>query len=344
MKIALRIASVAIAIVALAFVFAALWSRTPVDVDRSTPDPAVVHANAVSKSAFTFSEGYFEKDGHSLHYVEAGEGEAILFLHGFPSYWLSFITQMEELKADYRVIAIDGLGAGRSDAPLKTEPYELQAMAEHVLALLDHLAIQNVHLVGHDWGAGFAFGLAQQNPERVLSVTGVGAPSQIALVEALSRDPAARERAAYVERLKSANPILIVATGGHKRVWSGAYEPLVNAGHMSPELGKLFRDATGNPRRLNAHINWYRANLPKPDEVTEASYWPSSSARLEMPAQLIWGDADRVFSPSYAALMQESSDDLTELELRGAGHWPHFERSEEVTRAIRAVIERERAD
>ncbi|MEM6267276.1 MAG: alpha/beta hydrolase [Pseudomonadota bacterium] len=344
MRITLRLSLAAIALVAMVAVFALLWSQTPVSVDREARDPAVIHANAVGNVAVPFSEGYFEKDDITLHYVEAGEGETILFLHGFPSYWLSFIEQMEALKTDYRVIAIDGLGAGRSDAPIETEPYRLEQMSNHVLALLDHLSVKQVHLVGHDWGAGLAFGLAQRHPERVISVTGLSAPSQAALTEAMLRDPKARARMKYIERLKEANPLLILATGGHKRVWSGAYQPLVEAGYMSPKQGQLFREATGDPRRLNAHINWYRANLPSPNAITQTSYWPSRSATLDMPAQIIWGDADPVFSPSYAILMQESSADLALLELAGVGHWPHFERSHDVTNAIRALIERENAD
>lgn len=335
----MRLGAIVLALVAGAALAAFGWSRWPISVERQSPDPAVTYANAAGDPAAGFTEGYFAYDGLTLHYVEAGQGETILFLHGFPSYWPSFIKQMEALKADYRVIAIDGLGAGRSDAPLDQDRYRLEAMSAHVLALLNHLSVERVHLVGHDWGAGLAFALAQGYPQRVRSVTGIGAPPQTVLVEALERDPATRRRAAYVERLKRASPVLILATGGQNRVWDGAYEPLVRSGAMQPELGALFREATGDPKRLDAQINWYRANLPAPDAIVDDSYWPRRDARLSGPAQIIWGDRDRVFSDSYVALMRERSTDLTALEMEDTGHWPHVERAEAVTQAIRQLIE-----
>lgn len=330
----------AVAFVTLAGIVIGLWwGRIPVEVDRTQPDSALTYLNADERMSGRVREGYVEYGGNTVHYVEAGSGEAVLFLHGFPSYWFSFARQIEALADDHRVIAIDGLGAGRSDAPLDEADYRLEEMAEHVFALLDELDVEQVHLVGHDWGAAFAFGLAQRFPERVSSVTGIGAPPQEVLVDALAQSPAIQERAAYIERLKSANPLLIVVTGGHRRVWTGAYQPLVEAGFMTAEEGALFRAATGDPRRLNAHINWYRSNVPKPDSIKAASYWPSKGARLTMPALLVWGSDDRVFDPLYAALFAKRGDSVRMLEIDGVGHWPHFERPDEVTDAIRETIE-----
>lgn len=319
--------------------FVLKWASTPVRPDTHSPDPAVSFANSHSADGPNYSEAYHSYRGNSLHYVEAGEGDLVLFLHGFPSYWLSSIRQMDALKGRYRVVAVDGLGAGRSDAPLAAEHYSLERMSAHIIRLVDDLGADTVHLVGHDWGAAFAFGLAQRYPERVLSVTGISAPPLNVLLDSFATDPAAASRTAYIERLKRANPVLIVATGGHRRVWTGAYEPLVSAGHMTEQEGALFRKATGDPRRINAHINWYRANIPAPADVTEQSFWPSRTARLTMPAQLIWGKNDRIFAPAYAERMAALADDIRLLPLDDVGHWPHFERSRDVAAAVEALIE-----
>ena len=66
-----------------------------VDSDTASEDPAVVYANRVTKTDSAYREGYFEYEGLRLHYVEAGEGDLVIFYHGFPSYWLSFLDQME---------------------------------------------------------------------------------------------------------------------------------------------------------------------------------------------------------------------------------------------------------
>lgn len=320
----------------LAF-FALIWVKIPISAVASEPDPAVVHANRSDKGAH-YTSSYFEHDGRTLHYVEAGEGELVLFLHGFPSYWFSFIRQMDALKDNYRVVAIDGLGAGKSDAPRNVEAYKLENMAAHLDALIDHLDGGKIHIVGHDWGSTFAFGFAQRYPDRVASVTGLSAPPQNVLLNLMQLDSSARQTSAYIERLKQANPVLIVAMGADKRVWTGAYEPLVKKGLLTSEDGDLFRKATGNPKRIDAHINWYRANIPAFDSIKDTDFWPSRNARLTMPAQIIWGQDDRVFASEYAEATKANADNIQMLSLPGIGHWPHVENPETVTRAIEKLI------
>ncbi|GAB5483415.1 MAG: epoxide hydrolase EphM [Parasphingorhabdus sp.] len=320
----------------LAF-FAVIWMKIPVSVDVSEPDQAVMHSN-MTGTGVPYSSSYFAYGDHTLHYVEAGEGELILFLHGFPSYWFSFIRQMDALKQDYHVVAIDGLGAGKSDAPHDVDAYRLENMAAHLNALIDHLDAEKVHIVGHDWGSTFAFGFAQRYPDRVASVTGLSAPPQNVLLGLMQRDSSLRQTSAYIDRLKQANPLLIKALGGDKRVWTGAYEPLIKKGFLTPEEGELFREATGNPKRIDAHINWYRANIPSFGAIEDADFWPDQKTRVTVPAQIIWGQDDRVFAKEYAEATKASSDDMQILSLTDVGHWPHVERTETVTRAIKKLI------
>ena len=316
---------------------AVIWVKIPVSADVSEPDPAVVHANMAGKGA-SYSSSYFEHDGRTLHYVEAGEGELVLFLHGFPSYWFSFIRQMDALKDNYRGVAIDGLGAGKSDAPQDVGAYKLENMSAHLDALIEHLDGGKIHIVGHDWGSTFAFGFAQRYPDRVASVTGLSAPPQNVLLNLMQRYSSARRTSAYIERLNQANPVLIVAIGADRRVWTGVYESLLKQDLLTPEEAELFREATGKPKRIDAHINWYRANIPSFNAIKDADFWPNRKARLTMPAQIIWGQDDRVFTKEYAETTQEYSDDIQVLSLPGVGHWPHVERSEKVTQAIEKLI------
>lgn len=333
-RAALVSASLALAVAAI------LWlAARPLDAGPGAPDPAVTYLNGADRMAGALSEGYFDRAGPTLHYVTAGSGETIVFLHGFPSNWFSFARQIEAISPRYRVIAIDGLGAGRSAAPGNLQAYQLGTMSRQLIALLDHLGAERVHLVGHDWGAAFAFGLAQAYPQRVLSVTGIAAPPQNVLLEALAEDPVVRQQASYIERLKAANLALVALSAPRERAWKGAYEPLVKTGALSAVEGQLFRQAVRDPRRINAHINWYRANIPAPDEISAGSFWPSRGARLSMPALFIWGSQDRVFNPAYAQRTSRLSADLRRLEIPGAGHWPHVERPDLVTRAIQDLID-----
>ncbi|MEM7662649.1 MAG: alpha/beta hydrolase [Pseudomonadota bacterium] len=328
------------AILAAAICFAGLviWSNLPVRTDRTTPDPGLLYLNNRSPEAPPLEEAYFEHKGQSLHYVEAGDGEVVLFLHGFPSYWYSFARQIDDMRADYRVIAIDGLAAGRSDAPFETEPYKLEAMSEHIHALLDDLAVEKAHLVGHDWGAALVFGFAQRYPERVATVTGISSPPQNILLQLMETNPRQQETSAYVERFKRANPILLLALRIPQRIWKEPYSRHVERGLLSEEEGNLFRDALASPKRIHAHINWYRANIPPYEDITEQDYWPGKNASIDVPALLIWGKSDNLFEPEFIDLMLASSANLEVVQFDDVGHWPHLAQAKTVTTKIREMI------
>ena len=100
------------------------------------------------------------------------------------------------------------------------------------------------------------------------------------------------------------------------------------------KAGKDYKDIQENLRRIDRHINWYRANLPSPDAIAETDYWPSREARLEVPTLLIWGNDDTIFDPAFIALMEASATNLTVLRLDGVGHAPQFEATSTVNEAL----------
>lgn len=311
-----------------------LWAIQPISIDREQPDPAVEFLASRVTDEIRYREGFFEHGSTTLHYVEVGTGETIVFLHGFPSFWLSLVRQIEYFSNNYRVIAVDGLGAGKSDAPSDVDLYKLEAMSAHLGALMDHVGEEQFHLVGHDWGSAFAIGFAQRYPQRVLSVTGISAPAVNASLYALESDAKARESAAYVEQFKQANPLLLIALRAGDAIYDGAYRPLVDDEKLLPEEGALFRNATSNPKRINSHINWYRANIPHPDELKESDFWPSRDARVEMPALYIWGEDDPIYNQVATDRILTLSDQGRILIFPEIGHWPHVRKAGEVNVAI----------
>jgi len=116
----------------------------------------------------------FKSDGLNLAYVDEGEGEPILLIHGFASNiavnWRE-TSWIETLVADgRRVIALDNRGHGRSDKLYEPERYGAPAMAEDACRLLNHLGIERADVLGYSMGARIAVFLALRHPERVRSV------------------------------------------------------------------------------------------------------------------------------------------------------------------------------
>ncbi|XP_022155259.1 uncharacterized protein LOC111022400 [Momordica charantia] len=107
-------------------------------------------------------------NGITIHVASVGSGPAVLLLHGFPELWYSWRHQLLFLASKgYRAIAPDLRGFGDSDAPPSPSSYTPLHIVGDLVALLDHLGIDLVFLVGHDWGAMMAWHFCLLRPDRV---------------------------------------------------------------------------------------------------------------------------------------------------------------------------------
>lgn len=111
------------------------------------------------------SHRFVDVAGVRLHVTEAGSGEAVLMLHGFPQHWWEYRDVIPALAQKYRVICPDLRGAGESDAP--PTGYDRETLLGDVTGLLDALELDRVHLLTHDWSGILGFLLCLRNPERV---------------------------------------------------------------------------------------------------------------------------------------------------------------------------------
>ena len=111
----------------------------------------------------------------TLHYVAAGHGDAVVLLHGWPETWYMWRHIIPDLSQRYTVIAPDLRGIGDSSRPLTG--YDTKTMANDIYLLLkEHLAIDHIFLIGHDWGGPTAFALALAHPEMVRNLTFLDVP------------------------------------------------------------------------------------------------------------------------------------------------------------------------
>lgn len=134
------------------------------------------------RSDFPFESKYIDVFGSKIHYIEEGEGEAVLFLHGNPTcnyLWRNIIPYMSD-KA--RCIAPDLIGMGKSDKP--DIQYGFEDSYRYLLEFIEKMELKNITLVVHDWGSGLGFHYATQNPENVRA---------IAFMESLHDMPALNE-------------------------------------------------------------------------------------------------------------------------------------------------------
>ncbi|KAF7811319.1 Epoxide hydrolase [Senna tora] len=118
-----------------------------------------------------------EVNGIKMHVAEKGEGPVVLFLHGFPDLWYSWRHQIVSLSArGYRAVAPDLRGYGDTDVPSSISAYTAFHVVGDLIALLDAMGVEEVFLVGHDWGALIGWYLCMFRPHRVKAYVCLSVP------------------------------------------------------------------------------------------------------------------------------------------------------------------------
>ena len=214
----------------------------------------------------------FHHDGIETAYLDKGEGEPIVLVHGFASTkdvnWVSTAWVTTLTRAGRRVIALDNRGHGQSTKLYDPADYHTARMADDVAALLDHLGIQRADVMGYSMGARITAYLALNHPARVRSailgglgihlIDGVGRPRSIAdALEAPSladvTDPMGRTFRAFADQTKSDLRALAACIRGSRQtltreeVANIAVPVLVAVGTKDPVAGSAAALAAAIP-------------------------------------------------------------------------------------------------
>ena len=133
-------------------------------------------------AAWSQVERYFESNRVRIRYIEQGNGELVILVHGQGgsadgNEW-GRSGVMAELARSYRVVAIDMRGHGKSDKPRDPKQYGRE-MALDVIRLMDHLGVKRAHVVGYSLGAVAVSHVFPQFPERFATVTLAGAAAPV---------------------------------------------------------------------------------------------------------------------------------------------------------------------
>ena len=121
------------------------------------------------RSMYPFSSNEVEIKGHKYHYLDEGQGETLLLLHGNPTWSFYYREVIKALRDRYRVIVPDHIGCGLSDKPSSDDyPYTLDRRVDDVEALMEHLGLtEDITLIAHDWGGLIAAGYAIRHTSKI---------------------------------------------------------------------------------------------------------------------------------------------------------------------------------
>jgi len=271
-----------------------------------------------------------------------GEGEPILFLHGFPESHRTWRHQIEGLSDKYRVIAPDQRGFAASDRPEGVENYETDKIVADAMALADALGLEDFTLAGHDWGGAVAWTAALTHPRRVKRLVIVNAPHPLVFQKSLIDDPAQREASQYISFFRTPAAEAAITGMGLENFLERGLLSHADATKLPAEERRYYLDDWSQPGVLTTMLNWYRASkmvVPEPGEEATAPLWTRMPfPRLKMPVLVVWGLKDTALLPVQLEGLNDLIEDLRVVTSTTAGHFITWEEPGTVTSAIRDFI------
>jgi pimeloyl-ACP methyl ester carboxylesterase len=264
-------------------------------------------------------------DGVRLHYVEAGAGPLVVLLHGFPEFWWTWRHQIPALaQAGFRVVAPDMRGYAQSDKPPHWRDYRMELLAADVAGLITALGEERASVVGHDWGAAVAWGVATLHPERVERLAILNVPHPDTMLRTLRRSPRQLLHSWYMFFFQIPwLPERLMRWGG-RRTLEQTYRDARPGAFTAEDLAR-YEEALLGPGGLKGPIDYYRAALRQSPRRARRLFRP-----IPAPVLVIWGEQDRFLAKEMADPDPRWVPDVRVVRLPDASHWVQHDEPERV--------------
>jgi haloalkane dehalogenase len=267
-------------------------------------------------AAFPFESKYVTVDGSKMHYIDVGEGDPILFLHGSPTSSYLWRNIIPHLSAQGRCIAVDLIGMGKSDHP--DIPYRYDDQYRYLCGFIDALGIgSNLTLVIHDWGSGLGFRWAHEHQHNVRAIAFMEG-----MIRAMSLDdmPGSLRMAFRMMRAPGTGWLMISVAN----IFPKKMLPDLTYATISPEALAYYRSAFPTIASRRALRQWPREvpldGKPADNAAVVEAYRPWLT-ETEIPKLLFFGNAGVAIKEAEVAWCRENLSNLTVVDLGDAIHF-----------------------
>ncbi len=286
-------------------------------------------------------EDYAEVNGVRLHYVAEGEGDLILFAHGFPEFWYAWKNELAEFGRTHLAVAPDLRGYNLSSKPEKVEDYAIPHLVEDIRALAAHFGKKKFTLVGHDWGGLVAWAFAIAHPEMLDRLVIVNAPHPAIFERELAHNPAQRKASQYILIFRTTMAEMMLKALNYSALVALLKDGL-DAGYFTEDDKRAYLAAWSQPGALTGGLNYYRA---APLGEFAGANSPSISTAVpppivRVPTLVLWGEKDIYLLPGNLEGLEKYVPDLTIRRIPDGSHWVIHEKPELVQAAIREFLAR----
>ena len=246
----------------------------------------------------------------------------LLMLHGFPEYSGAWDDLAAHLSHRYHCIAPDQRGYGQSWTPEGVEHYKSSYLIDDMATLIQRID-RPVTVLGHDWGAAIAYGLAMFHPHLVHHLIIANGVHPVPFQRAVAAGGAQTAASQYIPWLRQAGSEDALAANGFAKLLDLFSANMDLSWLTGPRL-EAYKAQWSRPGCLRAMVDWYRASqlqvalpgqpLPIPDLTTD---------RLQVPQPhlLLWGSKDTALLPESTKGLEAFAPHLTRIKFSQADHW-----------------------
>lgn len=264
------------------------------------------------RSLYPFPSRAVTLDGHRYHYVDEGQGEPLLLVHGNPTWSFYWRELVRALSPRYRVIAVDHIGCGWSDKP-RDYNYRLSQHIDNLSQFVERLDLRGITLLAHDWGGAIGLGTAVRMQNRfdrfVLFNTGAFRSAVMPWRIRACRIPLFGKLA--VQGMNAfAKAALRMAVGHPERM-----TPAVRAGLLAPYHDWASRQA------IYRFVQDIPMNPRHPSYATLAELERRLPELAVKPFLLVWGMRDWCFTPAFLERFVQYYPRAEVHRLEDAGHY-----------------------
>ncbi len=259
----------------------------------------------------------------------------LLMLHGFPEYGGAWQELADHLSPHFHCIAPDQRGYGQSWTPSEVSAYATSKLVGDMAALIAE-ADAPVTVLGHDWGAAVAYGLAMFHPELVSKLIIANGVHPVPFQRALASGGAQAVASQYILELrKTGSEAALMADefAGLRALFSAN----MDLDWLSGDRLAQYQTEWSRPGRLCGMVNWYRASplrVATPGNGIPVPDLPLERLRVPQPHLLVWGANDTALLPEATEGLEEFAPRLTRVEIEGCDHWLHHQKPQELAEVI----------
>jgi haloalkane dehalogenase len=267
----------------------------------------------LDREAYPFASRYFPTPVGRMHYVDEGEGEPVVMVHGVPAWSFAYRKLIGALSGRFRCVAMDHLGFGLSDKPPYWD-YRPGALAANVAALVDGLGLERVTLVVHDWGGPVGLAYAIERPENV---------ARVVLLNTWMWSTPGEERREMAARGLGSPVYEMLEEGFNFAARAFIPQSMDEGAHVSHEAHLQYLGPLKERDDRRGCWQMIRAMMHAGEWLNEL--WAERERLSRIPATVVWGLRDRAFTMADLERWLGVFDEAEAHVFRRVGHFPQEE-------------------